>query len=138
MCYITPSKLNRLRVISMRHNDLGYVRSIRVSWYSKFKKGAERRGITWDLTINDLADLYEKQGGICALTGERVFMPGSGYHPDYDASIDRINSAFGYIPNNIQITSKYSNMMKASYSQEKFIEVCNKVATHTLNQKREV
>ena len=122
----------------MRHNDLGFHRCIRLSWYGRFKKSAEKRGIEWKLSIDDLADLYEAQNGRCTLTGDPIYMNNMGYHPDYDASIDRINSAFPYMPGNVQLTTKYANMMKQSYSQDKFIETCNKVATHTLNQKREV
>ena len=126
------------REIAMRHNDIGFHRCIRFSWYGKFKKSAEKRGIEWKLTIDDLADLYEAQGGKCALTDDPIFMPNTGYHRDYEASIDRINSAFPYMVGNVQLTTKISNMMKQSYSQERFIEVCNKIATHTINQNKEL
>ena len=122
----------------MRHNDLGFHRCIRFSWYGRFKKSAEKRGIEWKLTIDDLADLYEAQNGRCALTGDPIYMPNVGYHKDFNASIDRINSAFPYMPGNVQLTTSYSNIMKQSYSQEDFIAVCRKVATHTLNQNKEI
>lgn len=114
----------------MRSNDKGFHRCIRISWYDKFKTSANKRGISWLLTMDDLADLYEKQKGICALTGDKIYMPNTGHHKDQDASIDRVNSAFPYMAGNIQLTSKASNMAKQSYSQEYFIALCNKITNY--------
>ena len=114
----------------MRSNDKGFHRSIRVSWFDKFERSANKRGIDWDLTLDDLADLYDKQEGKCSLTGWHIYMPNSGYHLDTEASIDRINSAFGYITGNVQLVNKRVNMMKQSYSQSQFIDTCRGVATY--------
>lgn len=45
-----------------------------------------------------------------------------------EVSIDRIDSSFGYLKENIQLVDKRVNMMKQSYSQEEFILVCKAVA----------
>lgn len=106
----------------------GWHRGIRISWFNKFRTGAGLRGITWGITLDDVADKYEEQIGRCALTGWDISFPEVGHHQDCDASIDRIESEFGYIPENIQLVNKKVNMMKQAYSQEDFIKVCLAVA----------
>lgn len=106
----------------------GWHRGIRVSWFNQFKAGAETRGLDWTLTIDDVADVYDKQNGLCALTDESIAFPEVGHPQKAIASIDRIDSAKGYVKENIQLVTRQVNMMKQSYSQESFIETCIKVA----------
>lgn len=106
----------------------GWHRGIRISWYNKFKVGAETRGITWELTIDDVADLMARQKGKCALTGWDIEFPEFGNPQKAPASIDRINSGLGYTKENSQLLTRQVNMMKQAYTQEEFIAVCKAVA----------
>jgi hypothetical protein len=106
----------------------GWHRGVRISWFNKFKLGAELRGLDWTLTIDDVADVYDKQNGLCALTDESIVFPEVGHPQNAIASIDRIDSAKGYVKENIQLVTKQVNMMKQAYSQELFIQTCMKVA----------
>ena len=106
----------------------GWHRGVRLSWFNKFKTGAETRGIYWDITLDDVADLMEYQGGKCALTGWSIEFPDSGHPQDAPASIDRVDSKQGYVSGNIQLLTKQVNMMKQAYTQDEFISVCKAVA----------
>lgn len=106
----------------------GWHRGIRVSWFNKFRTGAETRGIEWGLTIDDVADLYEQQSGKCALSGDSIVFPEVGHPQKALASIDRIDSSKGYVKDNVQLLTRQVNMMKQSYSQQLFIETCMKIA----------
>jgi len=106
----------------------GWHKGIRISWFNKYKISAETRGIDWDLSIDDVADVFDAQNRSCALTGWPLVFPSVGHPHNTDASIDRINSRFGYKKENIQIVSKKVNMMKQSYSVEDFVFVCKAVA----------
>lgn len=112
----------------------GWHRGIRVSWFNQFKAGAETRGLDWTLTIDDVADVYDKQNGLCALTDESIAFPEVGHPQKAIASIDRIDSAKGYVKENIQLVTRQVNMMKQSYSQELFIQTCIKVAKKFADQ----
>jgi hypothetical protein len=103
-------------------------RGVRLSWVKKFETNAKLRGIDWEITVDDIADLYEEQEGLCALTGWPIVFPEVGHHQLTTVSIDRIDSSFGYLKENIQLVDKRVNMMKQSYSQEEFILVCKAVA----------
>lgn len=106
----------------------GWHRSIRISWFNKFKTNAKLRALDWEITLDDVADLYEEQEGRCALTGWDIVFPETGHHNISTVSIDRIDSSFGYLKENIQLVDKRVNMMKQKYSQEEFIMVCKAVA----------
>ena len=106
----------------------GWHRGVRVSWYNKFKTGAMVRGIDWALTIDDVADLMLAQDSKCALTGWSIEFPESGHPQAAPASIDRIDSSLGYVPGNVQLLTRHVNMMKQTYDNDYFIEVCRAVA----------
>lgn len=78
------------------------------------------------ITIEYIADLFDKQGGLCALSG----MPLDFTSKKETASLDRIDSSKGYIEGNVQWVHKDINMMKRNYDQDYFIDICNKVAQH--------
>lgn len=106
----------------------GWHRGVRVSWFNKFRAGAETRGISWSLTVDDVADVMELQETKCALTGWCINFPNFGSPQDAPASIDRIDSSKGYTKDNIQLVVRKVNMMKQHYTQEEFIEICKAVA----------
>lgn len=106
----------------------GWHRGVRISWFNKFKTGAETRGIQWDLSIDDVADLMSLQGHCCALTGWGIEFPESGHPQKALASLDRIDSKKFYTKDNTQLVTRQVNMMKQQYSQEDFISICKAVA----------
>jgi len=75
-----------------------------------------------------LKQLWEKQGGKCALTGIDIKLPtnSDGFDksvPPYRrASVDRIDSSLGYVEGNIQFVSQFANFAKNKYSNEIFKE----------------
>jgi ribosomal protein S14 len=108
----------------------GWHRGIRVSWFNQFKSGAELRGLNWDLTLDDVADLLQEQDYKCALTGWSIEFPESGHPQAAPASLDRIDSKKAYTKENTQLLTRQVNMMKQQYSQEDFIKVCHAVAAN--------
>jgi len=108
----------------------GWHRSIRISWFNKFKTSAECRNIEFNITIDDVADLMETQNGLCSLTGRVIKFPEIGTQSNFDASIDRINSKLGYTIDNIQLTHKVVNMIKNKYDNDFFIEICKEVSNY--------
>jgi hypothetical protein len=106
----------------------GWHRGIRISWFRKFEIGANLRGIDFEITMDDVADIMDAQGGECALTGWCIDFPETGHPHKVDASIDRVDSQFGYIKGNIQLVHKMVNMCKQQYSQDEFVKMCKAVA----------
>ena len=125
-------RLNKeCKACSNKHVDnchRGWHRGIRISWFNQFKAGAELRGLIWDLSLDDLADLYEEQKQRCALTNLDIAFPLVGHPQKALASIDRIDSKKGYTKDNVQLVTRQVNMMKQSYDQDMFIATCIAVA----------
>ncbi len=90
----------------------------------QWKKNAMDRKFEWDVSYDYLDRLYEKQRGICLLSGEILsFDVGDSNR----ISLDRIDSEMGYIEGNVQFVTKIINMAKQNLSDDKFIELCNAV-----------
>ncbi len=125
-------RLNKVcRKCSNRNTDnchRGWHRGIRISWFNQFKSSAEVRRIPWSLTLDDVADIMEKQSSVCALTGWGIEFPECGLPHKAPASIDRIDNSLGYTKDNIQLVVRKVNMMKQHYTQEEFVEVCRAIA----------
>lgn len=85
------------------------------------------------MTIQDAWNLYERQGGRCALTGWDLVISAPKVS-SITASLDRINSKEGYSPNNTQWVHKDVNIAKNVYSQEYFVQMCRSVTEKNAKQ----
>jgi len=90
--------------------------------YSKLRRDADKRGISFEITIEDIQKTLEEQKYKCAYTGWAVEF-------GKNASVDRIDSSLGYTVDNIEIVDKTINMAKRDFSEEYFIKMCRAVAT---------
>ena len=100
----------------------GYFKNVPITWFNKFKNSAELRGLSFDITIEDIYNMYQLQFGKCFLSGKEIDWAKVGQK--HTVSLDRINSNIGYEIENIQLVHKDINFMKQSYSQDYFIEMC--------------
>lgn len=99
----------------------GFYQEISVAWFNGKVRRAKQRNYEFTITIEEVWDIYIAQERICALTGVPITFK-------ENASLDRIDSAIGYVRDNIQIVHKDLNYMKYTYSQDYFIKMCNLVA----------
>jgi len=79
----------------------------------------EKTKIKWDIKLEDVLELWDKQEGKCALTG--LFMTyhkdGSG-NRDLNASLDRINPDIEYLVTNIQLVCSRANTIKHTLKED--------------------
>jgi len=94
--------------------------------WSRLKGNARARGIKVTVTKQQVADLFEKQQGKCALSGLLLVLDAPV--GQVTASLDRIDSDKGYEPGNVQWLHKEINWMKNTFSQTRFIELCKAVS----------
>ena len=106
----------------------GWYKGVRISWFNKYKTSAERRGIEFNLTIEEIADIMEIQKFKCFMTGWDLNFPETGSPQNTDASIDRIDNSVGYVKDNVHIVHKWVNMMRGKYQIEDFVNVCKAVS----------
>lgn len=108
------------------------VGSIPGRYFNMVKRGADRRNIPFNLTIEYLDELYKKQNRKCALTGDSIFFSEARkYKAETSASLDRINNDIGYEIGNVQFVSKKLNFAKHKSSEAEFLEMCKKVVEYS-------
>jgi hypothetical protein len=111
----------------------GY-KEIPYTWFSKYfeRKGRKKTG---NVKIVEIYELWIKQNKKCVLSGLDVDFTKT--EKGISASIDRIDSNGDYILENVQIVHKDVNLMKNSFPQEYFIELCKKISDGKYRKQRE-
>lgn len=83
----------------------------------RIKRSARKRGLECNLEISDIVIPTH-----CPLLGcELTHTVGHSYCPTH-ASVDRIDSAKGYIKDNVQVISLKANTMKSNATKEELLE----------------
>ena len=95
---------------------------------AKRSKRKYRQNLEFDLTIEFLWNLFLKQKGKCALSGQQLTMPIKKQKGT--ASLDRVDSKRGYMEDNVQWVHKDVNRMKNAFDQDYFIETCERIANN--------
>ena len=93
---------------------------------TQLKSQRLKQGVQYDLTKEDVVDLWETQNGKCALSGVLMTHQRDGTYGDrkkkeFNASIDRINPNGPYVRQNVQLVANRINTMKHTLSQDMFM-----------------
>lgn len=123
----------RLKRKGKEHPNWGGYGGITGNWWSthvnRERKQNKRVPVEISITIEQAWEIFLAQKGRCALSGVELFFGKTS--STNSASLDRIDSSKGYIPQNVQWVHKHVNFMKRTYSMEYFIDFCHKIAqTH--------
>lgn len=94
--------------------------------FSKIKDAALKRKLHFDVSIEQIWELFLKQNKTCALSGLPIEFGLQGTQCG-TASLDRIDSSKGYVLDNVQWVHKHINTMKWALEESYFIELCKKV-----------
>jgi hypothetical protein len=92
---------------------------VKKSNHKKVKKG-KLNPVCLEVTIDFdcLWDLWEQQGGLCALSQLPMMHQ---FNNLCSISVDRIDSEQGYIEGNVQLVCKWVNLAKQRHSNEEFL-----------------
>ncbi len=105
---------------------------LRVIHY-KAKYSAQKRGVEFTLTYEELLGILKRQKGVCAYTGfpftiAREGLTASSQKHPYTPSLDRIDPSLGYTKGNVAIVCWVANKMKSNMPLQLFLRVCRAVA----------
>jgi hypothetical protein len=103
-----------------------YVGKISGRHFSNIRLGAKHRNIHFDITIEEIWDLYVEQNGKCAISGEDIVLS-LDRDTEVTASLDRIDSNAGYTIENVQWVHKEINCMKMDHPEKHFLEWIEKI-----------
>lgn len=117
--------------VNIKWNESGII----ARWvWNGYRVNAGYREILFDITVDDMMKLAEKQNFKCAMTGEDlIFVMNQKDRSKSNASLDRIDSNKGYIIGNIQWVTKNVNLMKRELSVNDFLDICKKICNYNKN-----
>lgn len=87
---------------------------------TRAKQNAKGRGKEFNITLDSIYDLLDECGGRCAVTGAPFsldFISRDGRRP-FAPSIDRINSAIGYVPGNVRLVCLAANLAMNTWGED--------------------
>ena len=99
-----------------------YLRNLHTHAKSNIKCGRRSKSeLEWDITPEDLVNLWEQQEGKCAISGVYLthHKDGTGTK-EFNASIDRKSGDKGYALHNVQLVAYRINIMKHTLSEDMF------------------
>jgi hypothetical protein len=123
------------RSLRRKYKWKGYEELSGTRW-SSYQKGAEIRGLVFEVTIEYAWNLFIEQERKCALSGLPIYFDMDlgnlckyGYQGG-TASLDRIDSSKGYIVGNLQWIHKDINKMKMDLQEEDFFRMVKQIYEH--------
>lgn len=123
------------RSLRRKYKWKGYEEIAGTRW-SSYQKGAELRGLVFNITIEYAWDLFLKQDRKCAISGMPIDFDLSldnlrKYgHQGGLASLDRIDSKQGYIEGNVQWVHKLVNRMKMDLDEAEFFSIVRQISEY--------
>lgn len=93
--------------------------------WKRHKKGARQRGIEFTISADQVRDVIEAQGRVCAVTGLafRLDKPDGLRIKPWAPSLDRINSTRGYEPGNVRVVCAFVNVAMNGFGELFFEQV---------------
>jgi hypothetical protein len=137
-------KCNIKNLKEYREQNRGVQKRLPISIMSKLKyhfKSVKSRNKPYDITIDDLKEIWDKQDGRCYFTNvplELMSHSKKKPSPIYSASLDRIDSNLGYVKENIRWVSKPINYMKHTMSDDMTWELCNLIKDNLIKKGLEI
>jgi hypothetical protein len=114
---VTFADARKKTIITMRTNAIFAVfASGTVSLSTAKEKGF---GFNDESAMDAFLDKLLEDNDVCALTGLTMAMHGEG-DPDFWYSLDRIDSSFGYMPENLQLVCRFANKWKGAGDNARF------------------
>lgn len=116
-------------------------------YYSRSRMSKRRQAFVLDcnLTLNDLKEVWDKQQGICPLSGQAMIIAPTSentwenkktaYSP-YKASLDRIDNSKGYVKSNVRFVAYMANTARGTWSDEELIRFCRAVVENAEKTKK--
>jgi|UniRef100_A0A6C0IRH1 hypothetical protein len=99
-------------------------------YHKKYDARVKKGRIKCEMTEELIMKLWEKQKGICALSGKEMNWKNNSL---YKLSIDRINQDGNYVEGEIQLVCYMVNIMKNHFTEEAVIDVCEAIALYRGN-----
>lgn len=105
------------------------IQSFYTDLYRGARKGAEVRGLSFELTRSEFDNVVRQSQGCCMLTGipfDITAYPGASRRP-FAPSLDRINSHEGYTPRNVRLVCVIVNYAMNQWGLEPLKQIAERL-----------
>jgi DNA-directed RNA polymerase subunit RPC12/RpoP len=106
---------------SKEHRKRPHINGFRPGDISRFRDGAAARGYEFALTVENVSEMWDKQGGRCAISGIEMCKRPRTW------SLDRKDNSLGYTMDNVWLVEKRLNIMRNVFDVDEFIRLCEAV-----------
>jgi hypothetical protein len=113
---INPETLLKRRKVASFDPRKRYLYDRTLQW----KRSAKKRNLKWALTLDDIENMLEGQGGKCHYTGLPLVLEANSQKT---ISLDRIDSSRGYVLSNVVLCCTFVNLAKLDMTVAEFREM---------------
>ncbi len=111
-------------------------------YWSSLQKGAQTRGLPFDITMEYAYSILEQQNFKCSLSNMSIKLEPSAIKKQHNnklqtASLDRIDDNKGYIKDNIQWIHKELQSLKMNLTETQFLTWCHKISEYQKHKLQE-
>lgn len=102
-------------------------------WYIKvIRKNSKQKNQEYNIDTEYLKQLWDEQNGICPFTNKKLILRTHSNDEikkcPYQASLDRIDNAKGYVKGNVRFVALIFNYARNNFSDQEVIDFCKMVA----------
>lgn len=94
----------------------------------------KRKNYGCNITVEYLKELWDKQKGICPLSGWNLKLPINASKwlekSPANASLDRIDNSIRYMKGNVRFVAVMANLARQDFTDDQVIEFCKAVANN--------
>ena len=101
------------------------------------KDRANKHNIPFNITLEYLLDLWDKQRGVCTLSGIKMTHELKTGRTPTNVSIDRIDRTKGYVMGNIQLVCMACNQIKSDMTEDLMYYFCKNIVEQYENKNKE-
>lgn len=130
---LTPEERHQAQMLSLlahlKADPVANIHGFATRWPLRVRQVCKREGREFTVTTQDIMDLAKRQDYRCAVSGLPfdTDLPGHNLRNPFGPSIDRLDCAKGYTPDNIRIVCVIVNLALNSFGDEALLKMCRAV-----------
>jgi hypothetical protein len=105
---------------SKKHGNYKGTEHIPLTIFNGWRNRATRDGIPFELTINEIENMFVGQNGSCPVTGRKLTLKTNDWNK---VSLDRVNPAGHYRADNVRLVTTIVNLVRNELSDDELREV---------------
>lgn len=90
--------------------------------YGDYKRNAGKRGLAWELSLDEFIELIERDCHYCGARPCNFWRKPGARNSLFYNGVDRRDNSLGYLPSNCVTCCKFCNFAKGGFPLEEFLD----------------